>query len=1157
MGSTAEPTFGKDREDAFHKHMSGDKHSARGLHYECALRCLWLLDLRGTKNRLALAEGEDAKILLPDGKVTYRQAKKKEGGHWAYDKSLQAFVARAYKRFSADPSVRHEFYTNQAIPSGASGLLDRHHLNAAHNGVCKSAPIQTEEFCKSVRLFPERYQPEPSLMLLVVKERLRDVIDSAYPGCQARNFVNDQEVDELAAKLLMWEYDLWSHDAAVGWHDIDAKLGMDRLISDLRFRSMADGTVTPFDAWPTVDNGGQDDEKTRALEAVLGGKVLPRPELEDDVWKLVDEWWAQIAKGDAKTGRGDYLIVLLAGAHGTGKTWGLVRIGHQIAAKYNGVHVCVAATSPPSRPFAFGNLAISKPGPCAILIDDLFPDWSGLVSSITGPLPLPLLILGTAARPADDEDVRRLTNRLGRRAKVVELPDHLNHTAVARLAEARGASLSVTEKSRAKATNFRGVARLLSGSARDHLSSMLGLLSSTQALELLGPLLLCTSLRVPVPKDLLERSVGRSLPSELKPWVLGSRAAAGELLSVEDPDEAASLLTRTLGGARVNRTRDWCERLARNVDPERFAERAFIRHLLRRLARKDRETCQHLLDSCLTTLDLVLAREPLWALIFSWLPILAETGREKLLKRLLANVTAAPSTLAEIAILIEAYGTSVAREHLSTWLTRLSPWNPALLARFVEAVMVLPKDERRATAVKLTSLLVDLPISAFVETLGQRNCFNESITLASDFGLPEDRKAFLSRVGEIIRVRLKSGDTLKQNWFEASLRLTERIISQARFGLGMEIVRQIFIKGHERFNAEEYYKSCFEREQALVHRSIIDLGLTLLRDSDRHPRDSLPPVTGSLVAFAASWAGEDEWLAVADAFIELLESLSTGEISFDRLSATVLPSFAGMRRGPQKRSERFLKVVLTWIPDERRLATAETAKLVLQILGFVALQPWMHERVQGRSREVLLKLVDHCDQVEDTAGALFEALRVAIGMPAIGSQRVRMPHEWIKHHPLAKTYLAQIGRIRWEEQKRIALARQLIRTWQGMTELKQNLTEALLRLGDVAAAKRFAHEMYDAKMAKDVPSYPDPLGYLAVISAKEGDANRGENYVAEAARMQDEHGRGLHPHLAHWVHRELAGVCEGRRRAMHLLCSELAHDRPLRPYDEVVDEARE
>lgn len=182
-------------------------------------------------------------------------------------------------------------------------------------------------------------------------------------------------------------------------------------------------------------------------------------------------------------------------------------------------------------------------------------------------------------------------------------------------------------------------------------------------------------------------------------------------------------------------------------------------------------------------------------------------------------------------------------------------------------------------------------------------------------------------------------------------------------------------------------------------------------------------------------------------------------------------------------------------------------------------------------------------------GRLFRALRAVLEMPVTGTQKVRMFDGWIKHPPLANTYMTQVGRIGWEEQERMVLVKKLIHTWEDMVVSRQNLTEALLRLGDPDGARRFAEEM-----TKDAPTYPDSLGYLAVISVKKGDRSTAENYLAEAARMQDEHGRGLHPHLAYWVHKELAGVCEGRRRAMHLLCAELCRDRPLRPYDEVAGE---
>lgn len=61
------------------------------------------------------------------------------------------------------------------------------------------------------------------------------------------------------------------------------------------------------------------------------------------------------------------------------------------------------------------------------------------------------------------------------------------------------------------------------------------------------------------------------------------------------------------------------------------------------------------------------------------------------------------------------------------------------------------------------------------------------------------------------------------------------------------------------------------------------------------------------------------------------------------------------------------------------------------------------------------------------------------------------------------------------------------------------------------------------------------------------------NYLTKIARIQNEYKCGLHPHIANWMYRELASVCTGRRRTMHLLCAELSRKRPLRPYKEVVE----
>src|SRR6185436_7373507 len=183
-------------------HTAGDAHAVRGFHYERVLRCLWLLELRGTRNHLSVADGEDAKLRREDGEIIYRQVKKREGRPWSYDKAFRGFVERAYLRYREDHAVRHEFYTNQAISTGPSGLRNQDYLSSSHDGVQNSAPDDIEAFCRSVRLFPERLSPDPEVLTHVLKGRLRALIESAYPHCQATNFVTESEINELVAKLL-------------------------------------------------------------------------------------------------------------------------------------------------------------------------------------------------------------------------------------------------------------------------------------------------------------------------------------------------------------------------------------------------------------------------------------------------------------------------------------------------------------------------------------------------------------------------------------------------------------------------------------------------------------------------------------------------------------------------------------------------------------------------------------------------------------------------------------------------------------------------------------------------------------------------------------------------------------------------------------------
>jgi len=1134
-------------EDKLLRHTGGDEHADRGFEYERAWRCLWLLALRGTGDALAVAEGEDAKLVQADGRTTYRQVKKKEGSQWGYDKRFKDFVTRAHGRFQADSSVRHEFYTNQAIPDR---LRQRGHLNPGSPRVRETAPNNTEAFCDTVYLLAERHSLDD--MERVVRDHLAQTIDRAYPGCQALRFITVDEITGLAARLFAVEQALWARRTAVHWVDVDAKLGLDRLIADLFVRSMADGSLVQFDGYPTVAEGGPDNAQTRAVEAMRAGKIVPRQAVETQVWELVDEWWEGAESPNRHPNRAEYLVVVLAGAHGTGKTWSLMCIGSQLTDRYDGMAVCVA-TGPPSAGFTLSTRAISQPGPYAILIDDSLPDWRGLLQS-TRPNTLrrPVLVVVTAARPADDESARQLTHSLGARAVVVELPDHLDDRDAEVLGARRGVPLADRERRRTKETNIRHFVQLLSGvSAPEHLAEVPGLLSEPVMLDVVGPILLCASLRVPLPSGLLERSAGQVVPAALRTWVLGSGGGPEALLSFEDPGEAGSLLALALGETQQQRTKAWCEKLIGHVDPQQGVDRTFVRRLLSRLAHENLAMCSKLIASCASSVDAVVAQEPLWALVFLWLPILVGAQREEVLTLALAKASTSPTTLAEIGLLVEAYGSREARAYLGAWFRRLVRRDSWALSRFVAGVKILEKDDQRGLGTKLTGLLVELPMEAFAETLNQHNCFQEATSLASDFGEPNDRWLFLHRILAMIDERLASGREPKQKWFEAALHLSKRVVMQGRSGCALEITRKGILGGNLSFEAERYYDTSFEEEQSLAHRPLIKLGLRLMQGHKPDGEGSIPPVLGNLLDFAASWGGEDEWASVADPFLKVLESLSAVDLAFDRVSHVVLPAFSAMRRGPGDRRRRFLKAAVVWMPVEGRVPTMETAKLVLSVIGFVAAQTDVEERLNAMARQVLSRLIDSRDPGPLIA-TFMATLRMELGMPKLRARQVLLLDKWVEHPTLAEIYLVQVARIRWDESERKPLAERAVATWGGNAKTRQSLTHALIHLEDLAGASE-----YGSLLADETPGYPDPWGYLAIIAAKRGDWPEARNCLAETEKVHEESGRRLHPYLAAWIHRELAGTSSGRLRTMHLLCAELCRDRPLRPRNEVLAHARE
>ena len=150
-------------------------------------------------------------------------------------------------------------------------------------------------------------------------------------------------------------------------------------------------------------------------------------------------------------------------------------------------------------------MAITSPGPVAIIIDDLFLDWGGYVSNIGG-LRIPLLIIGTAALSDDAPELESLKRQHGSRIKIVKLPDHPDANDVVGLAAIRGVVASPTEKHYATVSNIRHVVQHLSGTLAHQYVGSRRSVSDRAMQDFLGPILMCTRLGTPLPKQLLEKN---------------------------------------------------------------------------------------------------------------------------------------------------------------------------------------------------------------------------------------------------------------------------------------------------------------------------------------------------------------------------------------------------------------------------------------------------------------------------------------------------------------------------------------------------------------------------------------------------------------------------------------------------------------------------
>lgn len=231
-----------------------------------------------------------------------------------------------------------------------------------------------------------------------------------------------------------------------------------------------------------------------------------------------------------------------------------------------------------------------------------------------------------------------------------------------------------------------------------------------------------------IPRSLLERRFGRALPRELVPYFVAVPRRGTDLIVYESSAVSTKLLDDLLGTARSAVVHYHLGKLIENVDPAQEMDRRFARHLLRAVWAHDQEAARSLLRDGKRKFLLILNKEGVHALAFSWLPMVSGMDA-KLFDACFRPLSQDPSTAAEFALFLRYYGVAEAAELLQEQLRTRTDWDGWLLAKVGNMIVRLPLPEQREIGRRYTQMLFDLPARMFFEASIMRNAFTTMMRL--------------------------------------------------------------------------------------------------------------------------------------------------------------------------------------------------------------------------------------------------------------------------------------------------------------------------------------------------------------------------------------------------------------------------------------------
>lgn len=1130
-----------------HAHQDGGQHAQLGFQYECAMRCLWLLELHTRGGTLVVSGEEDCDLTSVDGTRVLRQVKKREGDKWTFTGGFRQFIERAHLRFSKDPTIRHEFYTHVPVSRelvARSGAACR--LNPEHSGIKVIAGGRVEEFCGTISLFDQEGPPDPREMRNRVMAGVRAVVDNIFGDPLANDAIPQSKVGDVANRLLAVEFGLLAAHSPVSWAEVAHAVGVDALVRSVEARARGGDSIIPWHEVDAAPDKWLDEDGVVALGGVKKGLGIRRPQISDFLWSIVTGGLENNLA--SKPGR-DLRLVLLLGPRGAGKTWLLLQLGHRLATERPETAVCVATGSPPREWGELSYVGIGTQRQHVILVDELFPDWSTCFSIPLGYLPDRVVFVATAAEDAGDPEVMELRQRLGRRLEIIEVAATPTEEEMEQLAQTlRTLAPAARERRTAARSNFRHAVEILTGCRTgSHLAELERLFGAH--VETLTQLMACSALRVPLPLTLVERMLGRAIPTELRPWVVLVKRSWGVSVAFEDEGEADALLERLLVGARSEMTFSAFDTLLEYCDAGRREDRLFARQLFSRLIRRQERLALRLTKSRMHFIEELIATEPMWALASCWLPLLGRAELTQLMELAIGRMRTAPETVAEFCLWVEAYGAESAARFLSRRLPAIPEWDCSLVIRYAAMVRNLPRSEQRRVGRQFTRLFMDLPAAVRYQSLGYKESFPLLAKLTAGSAVWFDRNKAVEDFGRFLTDRGTDGLTVPQNWYEAYFQLVRRMLGQERNGVSLAVTRDL-LAGHEPHGLKERYEEVLERERTVSIGHLVTLGVRLLRDyaTGSFMQGQSSGVPSNTLKLAAAWAEPAEFEVLVEQYLVTLQVIAGWGVPVGRVAAVVTPAAAVLRKLTEDQRRTLFRTIFHWLPTSSDLASEETGKFIFRVCRSVAGQPWVSDDVALALKDFFRLLPTDPARARLHGVAALTAFLEKEGLPTKPLDlQAALPDHWIARRGLAMEYIVQAGALRWDPTERSEVAESMMRLRTSHDGLTLALCAAMLRLRMHEDAARLAESFSGPQL-----EWPEVHALLSIAAIRRGDLESAYASLATIAGLWDRYEIGLEIARAHWMHREFASCAAGWTRSAHAVCAELAGNSRLASYDEVL-----